>query len=179
MTDRQLLQKMREKKPEAMKATMDRYGRYIYTVIANVLGYAGGHEDIEELRQDVFYGAWLHADSINGNLKAYLGAMARNKAKNWLRSNQKTPTDIDLIEIPDQGKSLEDEAVQKEMARLIHRAIHQMTPKDREIFLRHYYYLQTAEQIAIRMNLSRNTVLSRLSRGKKILSKALNKEEFL
>ena len=137
MTDEQILQKMREQKPEALKAAMERYGRYIYTVIANVLGYAGGHEDIEELRQDVFYGLWLHADSINGNLKAYLGTMARNKSKNWLRSNQKMPTGIDLIDIPDLSKSLEDETVQKDMARLIRRAVRQMMPKDREIFLRH------------------------------------------
>ena len=89
------------------------------------------------------------------------------------------PTGIDLIDIPDLSKSLEDETVQKEMARLIRRAVRQMMPKDREIFLRHYYYLQTAEQIATRMNLSRNTVLSRLARGKKTLKKVLNKEDLV
>ena len=51
-----------------------------------------------------------------------------------------------------------------------------MRPKDREIFLRYYYYLQTTDQIAETMGIPPSTVRSRLSRGRKTLKETLSKE---
>jgi RNA polymerase sigma-70 factor (ECF subfamily) len=63
------------------------------------------------------------------------------------------------------------------MAKLLRRTIHKMSPKDREIFLRHYYYLQTAEEISHILGIPRSTVLSRLRRGRTKLEKSLAKED--
>ncbi len=84
---------------------------------------------------------------------------------------------LDTIEIPDPKSSPEDTSAQREQIRQLRRAIHSMRPKDREIFLRHYYYLQTTKEISMDMNIPVNTVLSRLMRGRKKLQKMLNKEE--
>ena len=51
-----------------------------------------------------------------------------------------------------------------------------MRPKDREIFLRYYYCLQTAVEIAAALHMPSSTVRSRLVRGRKALAKALGKE---
>ena len=51
-----------------------------------------------------------------------------------------------------------------------------MRPKDREIFLRYYYCLQTAEEIAAALHMPSSTVRSRLVRGRKALAKVLGKE---
>jgi RNA polymerase sigma-70 factor (ECF subfamily) len=85
--------------------------------------------------------------------------------------------DLDTIELPDDGNSLEDTIMQAELQRLIQKALRKMRPKDREIFLRHYYYLQTSEQIALIMGIPSSTVRTRLARGRKILKEILSKEE--
>ena len=66
--------------------------------------------------------------------------------------------------------------MREDTARRVRKAIHKMRPKDREIFLRYYYYLQTTDQIAQAMSMPGSTVRSRLSRGRKILKEILSKE---
>lgn len=156
-----------------------KYRSYIFLVITSVLGRAGTKEDAEELVQDTLYALWTHPYALQSErLKAYLCVTARNQAKNWLRDHHLLPIEPAIVEIPDPAGSLEDITVQRELARQLHRAMRQLSPKDREIFLRHYFYLQTAGEIAERLGIPRNTVLSRLSRGRKRLQKALNREGF-
>lgn len=180
MTDEKLLKRLQAQQPDSLRELMSKYSRYVYNVIAYILGHAGDHEDVEELLQDTFYSVWQHAERIPAKkLKAYLSTTARNKAKNWLRDHQKVPTVPDYVEIQAPGDTLEDAMVRKETVHQVRRAIRQMAPRDREIFLRHYYFLQTAGEIAEWMGIPRNTVLSRLARGKKILQRALSKEALL
>ena len=178
MTDEYMLHRLKAGQQIALEEMMEKYHRYVYTIIAGIIGSTGRPEDVEELVQDTFYAVWDHAEAIHSRkLKAYLGSTARNKAKNWLRGRRELPMALDSIDIPDINGSLEDAAVQAELARSIRKALKQMRPKDTEIFLRHYYYLQTAETIAAHMGIPTNTVLSRLARGRKILRKTLSKED--
>ena len=180
MTDDQLLRILKTGQQDALEQMMNKYHRYVYSIIAAIVGTTGGPEDIEELLQDTFYSVWTHADSIYvGKLKSYLSTTARNKAKSWLRGRKDLPMALDTIEIPDPRSSLEDAAVQKELGQLLRRAIQKMRPKDREIFMRHYFFMQTAKEISLQMDLPLNTVLSRLTRGRKILKKILLKGESL
>lgn len=177
MTDEQLLWRLQAQQQGALAELMRKYHRYVYTVIANVLGGAGGPEDVEELAQDAFYAVWTHAEAIQGKkLRAYLCTTARNKAKSWLRGRKEIPMALDAIEIPDPDGALDELAQREELCRQVRRAVDKMRPRDREIFLRHYFYLQTAEEIAARMDIPKNTVLSRLYRGRKSLQKILSKE---
>ena len=177
MDNERTAEQMQDQQQEAFKEIAKKYYRYAYIVIANVLGRAGTKEDAEELVQDTLYSLWSHAYVLQSkHLKSYICVTARNKAKNWLRSCQRIPIEPAIIEIPDPEGSLEDAAIRKELAHNLRNAIRRMAPKDREIFLRHYYYLQTAEEISQRMGIPRSTVLSRLNRGRKSLQKTLNKE---
>ena len=179
MTDNQLLQQLQFQHPDSMELLMKKYYRYVYTVVANVLGIRGTHEDIEELVQDTFYAVWSHANGIQGSLKAYLSTSARNKAKSWLQNQWELPMALDTVEIPDTIASLDAVAKHAELNRSLMCAINQMRTKDREIFLRFYFYMQTTEEIAERLGISANAVRVRLSRGRTVLKKALNKEDWL
>lgn len=177
MTDEQLLRRLKVRQEGALEDLMDKYRRFVAVTITNVLGSAGQPPDVEELTSDTFYAVWDHADAIHsGKLKAYLSTTARNKAKSFLRQRRELPMDIDTIELPDTGLSLEETIMQEDMARRVKKAIHKMRPKDREIFLRYYYYLQTTDQIAATMDIPASTVRSRLSRGRKILKEKLSEE---
>ena len=178
MTDEQLLRGVQAGRQDALEALMQKYHRYLYTVIANTLGAAGGPEDVKELIQDTFYAVWSHADAVHGRLRPYLSTTARNKAVSWLRGRRDFPMSLDMIEIPDPNGSLEEAAQQAELTKKIQTALNRMRPKDREIFFRYYYYVQTTEEIANQMGISTNVVRTRLSRGRNVLKRTLSKEEF-
>lgn len=180
MTDDQLLRRIRAGDQSALEALMEKYRRYVYTIAANILGKAGTPADAEELTQDAFLAVWNHAGSIRpGKLKAYLTVTARNGAKSFLRSRRDLPMDLDEMEIPDDGDSLEERLIQGELGRKVRAAVHKMKPRDREIFLRYYYYLQTAEQISREMGIPSGTVRSCLVRGRKALKRALGEEGYI
>ena len=86
--------------------------------------------------------------------------------------------DLDEIEIPDDSLPLEEKAIQADLARRLRRAIDAMRPKDREIFLRYYYYLEPTDVIAERMQIPGTTVRSRLARGREQLNNTLCKEDW-
>ena len=176
MTDEKILRGLRQQDPDALQAMMEQYDRYLYAIVAGILGKCGTHEDIQELVQDTFYAVWNHADAIHGKLKPYLCTTARNRAKTLLRSKKPLPMSLDLVELPDPMGNLEDAAMQRELEQLIQQTLGRMRPKDREIFLRYYYCLQTAEEIAAALHMPSSTVRSRLVRGRKALAKALGKE---
>ena len=179
MNDDRLLRQMQRGQQEALEALMEKYRRYVYTVVANVLGGSANPYDAEELTADTFYAVWDHADRIRpGGLKGYLGAAARNRAKDFLRGRRELPMDLDTVELSEQAESPEDSAIREERARAVKKALSRMRPRDREIFLRYYYYLQTAEEIAGRLDMPAATVRSRLSRGRKKLKEILSQEGF-
>ena len=178
MTDAILLKRLQHGQQDALAALMEKYGAYVRTIIGNVLGAAGSSADVEELVSDTFYAVWRHAPSIGpGKLKPYLGVTARNQAKSWLRARKELPMDLDIIELPDPKGSPEEALVRRERGKQVRKAIHKMRPRDREIFLRYYYYLQTTEEIAAELGIPAGTVRSRLARGRKLLKAMLSKEE--
>lgn len=175
-SDAQLLRRMQLGDDKALSQLMDRYGGYVYRVIANVLLQAGTASDAEELTSDTFYAVWSHADTISPrNLKAYLAVTARNKAKSFLRKHRELPMDLDTLPLSD-GITLEDQAMEQELKQLLYKAIDKMRPQDRDIFLRYYYYMQTTQQISQLLNIPHSTVRTRLMRGRKTLKKLLTKE---
>ena len=175
----QLLEALRQEDQAALEDMIARYHRYVSAIIGKMLVSVGSPQDVEELVQDTFYGVWRNAGNIQGNLKAYLCTAARNQAKSYLRRSRPATVSTDTVDIPDRLGDLEDAAIQRETARLLRQAIDRMRPRDREIFLRTYYYLQNSQEIAREMGISPNTVRSCLLRGRKVLQKTLGKEGLL
>ena len=160
-----------------MEHMISRYHSYVYTIIVNMIGDYGSSA-AEELTSDTFMAVWNHSEGIQSDkLKAYLCVTARNKAKDYLRLKHPLEMDIDEIEIPDSTESLDERLIRSERSKLVQNAIRRMKPKDREIFLRYYYYLQTTDQISSALGVSPSTVRSRLSRGRKLLQEILCKED--
>ena len=162
MREERTLQKLCSRDPEGLRALMDRYIPYVSTIVWNILRGAMTPQDSEEVVSDVFMAAWDQADQLQaGKVKAWLGAVARNKAKNKLRQmGQTLPLEEDVLELEDNTYE------QFELQELIRSAVDSLSPKDREIFLRHYYYAQTVEEISQQMKMKPATVKTRLRRGR-------------
>lgn len=173
MREEKALMKMRNKDPDGLQSLMDRYIPYVSTIVWNILRTAMTSEDAEEVVSDVFLAAWYQAEDLKvGKVKAWLGAVARHKAKNKLRQiGQDLPLEEDILELPDDSPV--ERMEREEERRLVRQAIDSMSPKDREIFLRHYYYSQQISEISREMRMPESTVKSRLRRGRMKLKEYL------
>ena len=108
------------------------------------------------------------------HLRGWLGKVARNQAISFLRRQHlQLVRDEDCILIDDRDAQKLLEA--KERSALLNAALAALTSEDREIFLRRYYYNQTAGQIAEALHMNPSTVRSRLLRGRQSLRTELQK----
>lgn len=176
MREEVILRKMRQGDPEGLEALMDRYIPYVSTIVWNILRGSMAKEDAEEVVSDVFLEAWAQAGKLqSGFVKAWLGAVARNKAKNKLRQmGRDLPLEEDILEIPDECTPV-TQAEHAEERRQVRRAIDQLGDPDREIFLRHYYYAQTVAEIGQCMRLNESTIKTKLRRGRMRLKDLLTR----
>ena len=180
MREDTMLQKLWAGDPAGLEALMERYIPYVSAVVWNILRSSMPAEDGEEVVSDVFLAAWRQRDDLRpGTVKAWLGAVARNMAKNRLRQmGRELPLEEDALEIPgpdDPSGDLE----RAEERRLVRQAVDSLPGQDREIFLRHYYYAQTVPEISRQMDLNQSTIKTRLRRGRTKLKDILTREGFL
>lgn len=176
MTEELILRKMRSGDPKGLEELMDRYIPYVSTVVWNILRFSMTREDAEEVVSDVFLAAWNQAGDLKrGYVKAWLGAVARNKARTKLRRAGATlPLEEDVLELP--GEDTPEERMERsEEAKLVRSAVDGLGEPDREVFLRHYYYAQTVQEISREMLLNESTVKTKLRRGRMRLKTILTR----
>ena len=176
MRDEQILRKMRSGDPAGLEKLMDRYIPYVSAVVWGILRYAMSVEDAEEVVSDVFLAAWEQCGEIYpGRVKSWLGAVARNMAKNKLRHlGSELPLEEDVLEIPDEDTP--DAKLERvEEAKLVRSAVDSLGEPDREVFLRHYFHAQTVAEISHAMSLNESTIKTKLRRGRMRLKTILTR----
>jgi RNA polymerase sigma-70 factor (ECF subfamily) len=169
LDERKAIKTLRQRNTEALEWLIGSYAGYVTAVVYNIIGHIMSTPDIEEVVSDVFLALWDNSEKVNVNkLKAYLGSIARNKAKNKLRElGTALHIEDDIILISD--ATPESALIAKEEGILVKKAIFAMEYPDREIFLRHYYYYQGVSKIAEEMDMNISTVKTRLARGRQKL----------
>ena len=176
MKEETILRMLRQGDPKGLEALMDKYIPYVSAICWNILRNAMQPEDAEEVVSDVFLAAWEQADEIrSGYARQWLGAVARNKAKNRLRLLGKDrPLEEDVLELPEE-QTPQGQLDRREEQRLVRRAVDHLPGEDREIFLRHYWYAQTVQEISDGMHLNLSTVKTKLRRGRLRLKELLTR----
>ena len=181
MDERKLLRRLSRGDDEALDAIIDRYSAYIYAIVSNVLHGQLGQEDMEEAVSDVFFSLWNHRKEVQPiSLRAYLAAIARNTAKNKLRSLKLTvPLEDEVLSVRVPENSMDASMLKKELCAQVRGAVEELEEPDREIFLRYYYCYQKVSEIAERMNMNEPAVRTRLHRGRKKLQARLAERGYL
>ena len=175
MDEREALKRLKRKDESSLEWFIERYAAYVNTIIYNIIGSSMSSSDIEEVSSDVFFAFWVNAKKIlPGKVKAYLGGVARNKAKEYSRRvGTEVPLEDDVILISEEN--LEQSFEEREQAQYIRSAILAMPYPEREIFFRYYYFYQPVIKIAEEMNMNISTVKTKLHRGRKRLKEILAK----
>lgn len=159
----------------ALNVIIKKYTPYVGAIVKGIIGTSMSKSDIEEVCADVFIALWQNADKPSPDrLKAWLGSVARNRAKNKLReagfASSLDDDEIVAVAYSDVERSI----LIDELTESVRCAVDSLGSPDREIFVRHYYYYQTVMVIATDMNLSQSAVKSRLARGREKLKNLLS-----
>lgn len=176
MNEEKLLRALADGSQKALEKIMKKYLGYVCTVARNFSRGALSEEDIDEIAVDVFYGLWRRRSDPESKLRltAYLSAAARNAVKDRFRDLPPPFEDINELDIPSDGPSVEDKAEFSAMIDCLNEGVEQLSPKEREIFVRFYLYGEKSSHIAEAMNISESSVRTDLHRTRAKLKKYLS-----
>ena len=174
MEDTQLVHALQNRQNGAMEQFQTAYTPLLRYIIAPILS---DERDREECLSDVLLRVW---DSIGAfdpgraALTTWLTHLARNAALNRRRGNERRRESGTLDEaMPDTADGPEQALLKTEAARALWAAVERLSRRDRELFLRKYYYYQPTAQIAAESGLTVRAVEGKLYRIRKHLQSEL------
>ena len=182
MNDNEIVALFFARNENAISAAAEKYGRYCHTIAHNILS---SRPDAEECVNDTYLNAWNSIPPQKpDNLAAYLGKITRNLALNRWKRNSVAKRGSGQVEIalselenciPDNAgveQAVEDAVI----VSVINRFLYADSPKNRNIFIRRYWYLCTIREIADSYEMSESNVKVLLFRMRSELKKQLEKE---
>lgn len=176
MTENEIIKLIKSRNKEGLKSLVTYYSPLIKYVIAPILQ---NEQDREDCLNEVIMRIWDKFDLFDeakGSLKAYITAIARNSAISSARHLGTLCSEQLTDSIVSKELSPEEALLQKESRQRLLAALNSLPLKDKVLFYRKYYYLQSTAQIASELGLSPRGVEGRLYRIKKRLQKMLGGE---
>ncbi len=169
----------------AIRESAARYGSYCNKIAYNILL---DDEDAKECVNDTWLGAWNAMPPHRPNrLSTFLGKITRNLSINRYKSlhAQKRGHGSfeavldELIECIPSPADIQDDVETAELSAKISDFLRTLTRRHCDIFIRRYWFAESAEAIAKRYDLSSGNVRMSLSRTRKSLKNYLRKEGFI
>lgn len=165
---------------DAFCEIVTRYQTLLCSVAYSAVGDLKHSEDIA---QEAFVEAWKKLDTLRDpeKLKSWLCGILRFKVSHFRRKEAKQPVrDADELDKLDQHDSahsgqtrIEEEAISAQEQALLWQALELMPETYREPLVLFYREQRSVEFVADQLDLSEDTVKQRLSRGRKLLQKAM------
>lgn len=168
----------------AVDATARKYGAYCAAIAGNILEDRGA---AEECVNDTWLKCWQSIPPQRPrSLKAFAGKIARNLALSALRAGtarkrgggQAALALDELAEVVPGGDTPEGSLDRQALLEALNSFLAGLKQRDRELFLRRYWYLDPVEALARRFGMSRTAVTTALDRLRKKLRAHLQQEGF-
>ncbi len=182
MKDTEILDLYWERSEEAIAESQKSYGNYCFSIAWNILR---AREDSEECVNDTWLRAW---NAIPPNRPArlglFLGTITRNlsfdrwKQKNAMKrgSGEMNAALDELAECVPAAGSTEEAVEEAELQRILNRFLGTLKERERNIFLRRYWYAEEYGDIAKRYDMKLNTVKTTMFRIRGRLREYLEQE---
>lgn len=157
--------------------------RYQNLLCSLAYSAVGDLKHSEDIAQEAFIEAWKKLDTLNDpeKLKSWLCGILRFKASHFRRKEATQPVKgaDELDELAEHASGhfapvkIEDEAISAQEQALLWQALEKMPDTYREPLILFYREHRSVEYVASQLDLSEDTVKQRLSRGRKLLQKAM------
>ncbi|MGN6710385.1 RNA polymerase sigma factor [Anaerocolumna jejuensis] len=180
MQDEVLIKRLKQRDMKAYEEVIDTYKNYVGAIVKSRISVSMRNEDIEEVVADVFVALWKQSDRLDakkGNLKNYIGIIARNLAINKIRGSYNLLSIDDDMEITG-DVSPEYEVMNRETRDILLHEVNTLKSLDKEIITKYYMEGETVKKIAEDMQLNPNTVKAKLLRARKKLKKSLSERGY-
>lgn len=180
MDDNKIISLYYLRSEEAIQETDRRYGRRLHQIADNILH---SNEDAEESVSDTYLKAWQTIPPQKPvHFFAYLARICRNfslSRLDWRNAAKRSAQVVSLTQemelcIPDRSRDAQLSG--RELGRALNAFLATLTPENRMIFLRRYWYVDTVGDIAARYGITENAVSTRLHRTREKLAAYLKKE---
>ncbi len=178
--DRELVERLKRREPQAMADLYDGYGRTTYSLILRIVRNTGVAED---LVQETFLRIWnrVHAfDFERGALGVWLLAVARNRALDYLRSVEgrmtQSASQLEELEAPARYGDFEQSILNIDRVRLLREAFAKLNPHQREVIEMAYYEGLSQTEMAERLKQPLGTVKTWARSALKVLRDQLGQE---
>ncbi len=185
MQDREIIDLYFARDERALTETAEKYGAYCFKVALNIVS---GQEDAEECVNDTYLAAWnTIPPTVPDILKYYLAKITRGKALDrWkmMHTKKRGGDEMTLVldELAECAGTMarpEDEILADELAEKINAFLGTLSVRDRQLFVRRYYFTEPVGQIAWRAGMSENGAAVVLHRTREKLRNYLAKEGYL
>lgn len=185
MQDEQIIALYYARDERAIAISSDKYGVYCTSIAQNILQNL---QDSEECVNDTWLSAWNSMPPAKpAVLKTYLGMITRNLAiDRWRRKHTEKRgagelslalDEISQIAVSDYD--VDDAYRQEEFMRIVNLFLRSLPERERNVFIKRYYYTDTVPDIAAWFGISQANVLKILSRTRQKLKKYLEKEWYV
>ena len=184
LQDEEIIALCFRKNESAIDEISGKYGAYCRKVAENILR---NPEDSEECFNSALLAFWNCVPPEKPeNLRVFLAKITRNLALNKLREknaekrggNENTAFFDELSECIPSGESIEDGFIAKELCESINRFAKNLPERERKIFIRRYFFMETPEEIGKLCAVSAGNASVILHRIRRKLRKHLEKEGF-
>lgn len=177
MPEQEIVAWLRERDPRGAEALLTHYSALMRYIILPILT---NRQDAEECLSEAVMRVWEKIDLYDpkrGNWRVWLTALTRNTALNFARKSRDATAPGELSpELPSAEPTPEEVVVRRERSEAVAQALRHLPDRERLLFYRKYYYLQSTAQIASELGMTERAVEGRLYRLKKELRRMLGGE---
>lgn len=175
LSDKRLLDQLRAGDEQAFAEIFERFWPLL---LRNALRFTGDPDEANDVVQDVLATLWekRSALEIHNSLAGYLYTATRNRMLMTIRHSKRWEQYQQILKASwEEGLSLIDEEMAaKELAQRFEEELSQLPPQMREAFTLSRIHELSYQEIAVKMDLTDNTVKHHISRALKKLRSKLN-----
>ena len=180
MDDKKIIELFLARNEDAIKHTDDTYGRRLFHLADNIVR---NDQDAEESVNDTYMKAWNTIPPRKPQyFFAYIAKICRHFALDKLDWNNAAKRKAEIVSLTQEMELCIPDARQewtlsgKELGRILDLFLRTLTPENRVVFMRRYWYADSIGEIAARYGIGESAVQMRLSRTKAKLCTYLEKE---
>jgi len=171
LSDRQLIEKIKDDDYKAFRIFYDRYKNKIYHFILSISH--GNQYLAEEIVQITFIKVWDNRKKLSAELSIqnYLFVISKNFFLKWIaqKVNEELITNSLSENTKDESCCVDDEVEFNLLLEEIEKIISMLPPARQNVYRMRYIEHLTQKKIASRLNISENTVESHLKQSSKFI----------